>query len=250
MEGIKKYLYAAGFVFVISLIFLTASITINELNRRNYVGLENARSIDISAEEVIYEVPDEAEIVFSVVTQGQDYTEATDENSRQMTSVNEYLKGEGIEEQDLRTENFSVSPRYEQIEENRTTRREIVGYEVENNLRVKVRDLDQIDGLISGAIDVGANRVAGLQFVVSNEDEIKKEARTMAIKEAKREAEKIADDLGVSLGRILDFSESRDFHPPRMYNEVAMEMEDSADVPIEPGETEITSSVNVSFEIR
>ena len=235
---------------MIALIFLTASITINELNRRNYVGLENARSIDISAEEVIYKQPDEAKIVFSVVTEGEDYSEATDENSRQMTSVNEYLKGEGIEEEDLRTENFSVSPRYEQIEEDDRTRREVVGYEVENNLRVKVRDLDQIDGLISGAIDSGANKVAGLQFVVSNEEDVKKEARTMAIKEAKAEAEKIADDLGVSLGRILDFSESRDFYPQRMYDEVAMEVEDSADVPIEPGETEITSSVNVSFEIR
>ena len=251
MEKLKKYLYGAGLIFVITLILLTLSITINQFSQRNYIGLENARSIDVSAEEIIYETPDEAEIVFSVVTQGESYAQATEENNIQMNEVNEYLKGEGIKDDDLRTENFSVSPRYEQIEQDRRTTREIVGYEVENNLRVTAKNLDEIDSLISGAINAGANKVSGLQFVVSNEDALQKEVRSKAIIKAQEEAQKIANDLGVQLGRVLDFSQSQRFYPQRsVMQDMAMEVEEAADTPIEPGETEISSSVNITFEIR
>ncbi len=249
MEKIRKYLYGVGTLFIITLIFLVLTITVNQFNQRGQIGLENVRSIEVSAEEKIYRKPDEAEIVFSVLTQGEGYREATEENSLQMNSVNEYLRDQGVKESDLRTQNFSVQPRYGEIENDRRVTREIVGYEVENNLRVKVRDLKQVDSLIGGAVNAGANKVVGLQFVVSNEDELKKEVRSTAIEAAKEEAQKIADDLGVKLGRVLDFSESRRFYPQRMQG-VAMEMEEAADTPIEPGETEISSSVNITFEIR
>jgi len=248
---IQKYLYGAGVFFLISLILLTFSLTLNELTKRNYLGLEHARSITISGEETTYEKPDEAEIVFSVLTQGEDYREATEENSLQMNAINEYLREEGIEESNLKTQNFSVSPRYREVEEGRRITREVVGYEVENNLKVTVKELDQIDSFISGAINAGANKVDNLDFLVSNEEELRKKVRSKAIAEAKKEAEKIAQDLDVSLGRILDFSESRRFYPQRgVYQDVAMEVEEAADVPVEPGETEISSSVNIKFEIR
>lgn len=251
MEKIKKYLYGTGVVFIIALILLTLSLTINQLNQRSYLGLEHARSIDVSAEETISKTPDEGEIIFSVFTQGEDYREATEKNSLQMNAVNEYLREQGIEESYLKTQNFSVSPRYREVEEGRKITREVVGYEVENNLKVTVKELDQIDDLISGAINAGANKVNNLNFLVSNEEELRKEARSKAINEAKEEAEKIAEDLNVNLGRILDFSESRRLYPQRgAYHDMAMEVEEAADVPVEPGETEISSSVNIKFEIR
>ncbi len=237
---------------MISLILLTLSVTMNQLSRRSHAGLENTRSIQVSAEDVIYEVPDEAEIVFTVVTREESYTEATRENSSRMESVIQHLKEEGLKEEDLKTENFSVSPRYEEVEEGRRVTREVVGYEVENNLRVTVRELSLIDGIIGGAIDAGANKVYGLQFLVSNEEELKKEVRSSAIAKAKSEAEEVARDLGVGLGRVLSFSESQRFYPQRdISREMGMEVaEEAPEVPIEPGETEIVSSVTVTFEIR
>jgi len=237
---------------MISLILLTLSVAMNQLSRRSHAGLENTRSIQVSAEDVIYEVPDEAEIVFTVVTREESYTEATRENNSRMESVIQHLKEEGLKEEDLKTENFSVSPRYEEVEEGRRVTREVVGYEVENNLRVTVRELSLIDGIIGGAINAGANKVYGLQFLVSNEEELKKEVRSSAIAKAKSEAEEVARDLGVGLGRVLSFSESQRFYPQRdISREMGMEVaEEAPEVPIEPGETEIVSSVTVTFEIR
>ncbi|MGM0439360.1 MAG: SIMPL domain-containing protein [Patescibacteria group bacterium] len=249
MEKSKKYLYNVAVIFVVFLTIFVIALTINEFAENKYTGLDDSRSIRVSGEETLYEAPDEAEIIFSVVTQGSDYEQATNRNSERMNEITEYLRDEGVSDSNLRTMNFSVSPRYENIEEENRTRREIIGYEVENNLRVKTEELEKIDSLISGAVDAGANKVSNLSFLVSNEEEIKKEARDKAIENAREEAEAIADSLGVDLGRILDYSESG-YYP--VGRSVEMMESDAADqnVPIEAGENEIRSSVDVTFEIN
>ncbi len=250
MEKIKP-LQAALTIFLISLTVLVVVFTGNELSRRNYLGLNQPRTIEVSGEEVIFEKPDEAEITFSVATQGRNYLDAVEKNSSQMKRVTDHLKNEGIQDENLRTLNFSVSPRYENIEDNGRTRREIVGYEVRNDLRVSVDDLSVIDALIAGTIEAGANQVQGLVFSVSNEEELKKEARDKAIANARKEAQRIASSLGVKLGRVVDFSETRYFYPSRVAMEdMIMEAGESMQVPIEAGENEISSSVRVKFEIR
>lgn len=247
MQQLKKYLYISGVLLTICLIGFVISSTYNEVLESKYSGLSNPRSIDVSAEETLYEKPDEAKITFSVVTQDEDYNAATTKNNERMQKVSNYLKQEGIKEENLKTKNFSVNPRHKTVKEESDSRREIIGYEVENNLLVTVKNLDKIDSLISGAIDEGANKVSGLVFEVSNKEELEKEARGEAIKKAKEEAEKIADDLGVKVVRVLDYSESGENIPFRY--DMAEEMENS-NTPIEPGENEIKSNVTVTFEIR
>ena len=248
MNKQKNLIYNLGAVFIVFLTLLVISITANQFAERDHIGLNEPRSIRVSGEEVAYEAPDRVRLTFSVVTQGEEYGEATERNSQQMEEVRNYFRDEGIPEASMRTLNFNISPQYEDIE-NRSTSREIVGYQVENSLEIQFDDLTGVDELIDGGINSGANRVSGLSFEVSNEEEIKREIRKKAIENAREEAESVADSLGVSLGRVLDFSESRDLYRPR----VAMEMmEDAADgsVPIEPGESEIRSSVEVIFEIN
>ncbi len=251
MDKSKKLIYNLGAVFIVFLTLFVISLTMNEFAKSDYAGLDQPRSIRVSGEETLHEVPDEAEIVFSVVTQGEDYGEATNRNSQQMSEVRDYLKENGLGDEDMKTLNFSVSPRYRETTENRDREREIIGYEVENNLKIKFKNLDEIDSLIAGAIDAGANKVAGLSFSVSNEEELKIDARKKAIENAREEAELIADSLGVSVGRVLDYSESAGFYAPRVSMDLMEEAaDDSQQVPIEPGENEIRSSVEVTFEIN
>ncbi len=234
-------------VFLVLIIVLTAVIIKNQLLVGSHLGLDGARTIRVSGEETITERPDEAEIRFGVIGTGEDYTAATEENSLQMEAVIEYLKTEGIEEEKMRTVNFRVSPVYDQTER---TRGEIVGYEVRNDLQVKFEYLDRVDEIIAGAINSGANNVSGLLFSVSNEEDLKAEAREVAIEKAKEEAKIIADSLGVRLGRIIDFSESRQFQPFRADDRIMMEEAEAGRVPIELGENEIISSVTITFEIK
>jgi uncharacterized protein YggE len=252
MEKIKKDLYGIGIIFIAFLTIFIISLTYGEIQKNSYLGLNQPRSIDISAEEIIYQKPDEAKITFSVLTQAETYDQATEINNQQMERVNSYLKEEGIEEKNLKTQNFSVRPRYEYIEDRYTSQREIVGYEVENNLQVTVINLEKIDALIGGAIEAGANKVSGLVFEVSNREELEDQAKLKAIEKAKENAEEIADSLGVKVGRILAFSESGGYSPIRYnYEEMAADsMGRGGAAPIEEGESEISSSVNITFEIK
>lgn len=249
MNKQKNFLYNLGAVFLIFLTLFVISLTANQFAERDHIGLSQPRSIRVSGQETVYEIPDEAKVVFSVLTQGEDYREATTRNSDQMEEVRNYFRDEGIPEESMRTLNFNVSPRYENLEDRRISR-EIVGYEVENSLEIKFSDLEEVDRLISGAIEAGANRVSSLSFEVSNEEELKMRARRKAIEKAREEAEVIADSLGVSVGRILDYSESRDFYSPRVSMDMAEDAAADGGIPIEPGENEISSSVEVIFEIN
>lgn len=246
---IKKFLYITLIVFIGALTILTIVFIINEFAKSNYSGLNEPRTITVTGEETLYVKPDQAKIIFSVVSQDTDYQSAVEINNDAMQAVIDNLKEMEIDEKDLRTLNFTVSPQYEYVEKTDRSYRELVGYEVNNNLRVLVRNLSFIDQVIANSLETGANEVSGLTFVLSNEEELKSQAREKAIVNAKSEAQKIASALGVNLGRIIDFSETHNYYFDRL--ESAKTMEDSgAQVPIEAGENEISSTVRIQFEIR
>lgn len=251
-QNLKNTLYILGSILILALIIFVSGLARNELIKTNYVGLENAKTISVEGEKVIHETPNEAEIMLSVVSQSSDYSSSVEENNAKMSQIIDYLKKQDIPEEDLQTQGFQVTPRYE---ENETLRHreegEIVGYQAENTLKVTVTNLDELGNIIQGSVSAGANKVKNLSFVVSNKKEIKREARTEAITNAKKEAQSIADSLGVKLGQVMNYSESGGFHPVRMEADVMEEMQaGGASVPVEPGKNEIRSSVNVTFEIK
>ena len=88
-------------------------------------------------------MPDQAELSAGVVTQGPTAADALAANSRAMNAVFDALKKAGIAEKSIQTSNFSVSPQYTPYKPNATEPPRIVGYQVSNNVTVKVDDLDE-----------------------------------------------------------------------------------------------------------
>jgi uncharacterized protein YggE len=76
----------------------------------------------------------------------------------------------------------------------------------------------------------------------------------MAIDEAKEKAKVLSKDLGVSLVRIVNFSENGNI--PMMYGKGMMATDSVASAPVAPspelptGENKITSNVTITYEIR
>ncbi len=77
------------------------------------------------------------------------------------------------------------------------------------------------------------------------------EARSTAIEKAKIEAEKIAEELGVKLSKIIGFNESGS---PVFYRSLSgdemLEMGDASVPDIQFGENRIVSNVNIVYEIE
>jgi uncharacterized protein YggE len=96
--------------------------------------------------------------------------------------------------------------------------------------------------------------VSGLTFTIDDEDKLNADARDKAIADAREKAEVLADQLGVSLVRIVGFSENDGGYTPMyMKREVALMSADAAggaapELPM--GENKIISRVSVTYEIR
>ncbi len=247
----KKALFNA---FLIVLILFVGMLTINELKKSKYIGQETQNTISVSGVGKVYAKPDLALISFSVVAEEKTAAEALTKNSESMNKVIEFLKGSGIEDKDLKTTTFRINPRYEWRDLDArspyppSSERVLVGYEVTQSLQVKIRDISKVGSLIEGATGAGANKVDSLEFTFDNEDEFKKQAREIAIDGAKIKAKELAKQLGVSLGKITNFSESA--VSPIFYDMKEAYGIDLQAPEIETGENLIKSSVIITYEIH
>lgn len=246
------------FIFLMVVTVWFAVATQNKIKEGKYIGqeIETKNTITVSETGEIYAKPDLALTTFSVVTEAKTVNGAMSDNTKNMNAIISVMKDEGIKEEDLKTTNFSISPRYEwqkvetEIYPYPPGKRVLVGYEVRQSLQVKIREMAKIGDIIQGAIDAGANQVGNLQFTIDQKDELKKQARGQAIDKAKLKAKELASQLGVSLVRITHFSESG--VAPRFYGlmrEVAEGI--GGEVPqIETGENLISVTVSITYEIR
>ncbi len=248
-------------VLLLTFIVSTAVDIQNKVKEGKYIGqeIEAKNKITVSATGEVYAKPDLVLTTFSVISEAKTVAEAMSQNTEKMNAVIDFVKSQEVEDKDLKTTSFNIYPRYEWHEKTEISprppqgKRVLVGYEVHQSLQVKIRDMGKIGQIIEGGTSAGANQVGDLQFTIDKQDEIKKQAREQAIEKAKTKAKELASQLGVSLVRIANFSESSVF--PRYYGlEKAEAMDAGAEevpVPqIETGENKIEVTVTITYEIN
>jgi uncharacterized protein YggE len=207
------------------------------------------RTFSVSGEGKEVVVPNIAEIRIGVISEGKDLTELQKENSEKMNKIINFLKEKGIDEKDIQTENYSVSPKYDYSK----SPYRIVGYTISQDLKVKIRDLSKIGEVLSQTVNYGANNVSGPNFTVDDKEVYIEKAREKAIKDAKEKAEKIAKTAGFKLGKIVSIIESSPYEPyPVMLKEMGVGGESLPVVQpqIQSGSQEIKVQVNITFEIK
>jgi uncharacterized protein YggE len=210
-----------------------------------------ARTIVVSSEGKTLAAPDIAELSFSVVSRGKNPEELSEGNNQKMAAVAKFVKGEGIAEADMKTTEYSLSPSYQY--DPTTQRNFITGYTLTQTLTIKVRKLEKVAKVIGGLTPLGVNQIGGVNFTIEDPEKYLSEARKDAFKKAETKAREMAAQAGVSLGRVVNASEYQ-FIPPIPYAAAVEKVGRSAAAPaaptIEPGTTEVTLNVNVTYEIR
>ena len=113
-----------------------------------------------------------------------------------------------IAPEDIVTENLSVSPMYDyqygKLGESQT----VIGYQVENRLRVTVRDVNQVGAVMDAGVAAGANEAFGITFLSSNEADAADQALRAAVAEGQRKAELMAEACGKTLGNLVSVNEN------------------------------------------
>jgi len=219
-------------------------------------------TINVTGKGEVTSKPDIAQFSFGVRGEGADAATAQTKSADIINAVTAYLKENGVEEKDIKTEGYNLNPKYkyeqkpclygsycppgEQIAD---------GFEVYQTITVKVRDTNNAGKLLGEVGSKGATDISGLNFTVDDEDAIRVEARKLAIEDAKAQAKVLADSLDVRIVKMLSYYEDSPSMP--MYNSRAMDMggmavkAEMAPTPSIPtGESKAVSTVTITYEIK
>ena len=194
-------------------------------------------------------IPDMARFSTGVVSDGKTAREALDANSTAVANMITALKGAGIEARDIATSGFSVQPQYAPPKKDSTEPPRVTGYQVQNTVSVRLRDLARLGDLLDKMVTSGANQIGGIAFDIAEPAKLEDKARVAAVEDARHQAELIAQASGVRLVRIVTVTGNGGMRP--MGRAMAAPMLMKADsVPVEAGETEVQASVSVTYEIE
>lgn len=227
-------------------------------------GDRQQNTISISGEGEVFAVPDIATVTFTATANAKTMSGAQKAMNEQVNKAIAVLSDAGIDQKDIKTENYNSYPKYEYKYTDdvvcgaytcppRPTSQSIVGYEASQSVAVKIRKVDDAGSIIDSLGKAGVSTIYGPDFSIDNEEALHAEARKKAIDEARKKARTLARDLGVRLGDITSFSESAG--GSIYYAKDAM-MTANAMAPASPeaslpkGENKITSNVTITWEIR
>ena len=245
MNNNYKYLTWAGTgVMVILALFLLAS-TNKVLNTAT-----TTNTVSFGGEGKVVAKPDIAKVNLSILTESATSKAAQDDNSKKSKAVTDYLKKQALEDKDIKTTGYNIYPQYKYQQYGGNP--EITGYQVIQSMEVKIRDLAKVSDILDGVVSAGANQVNGLSFEIDNPEALKTEARKKAIEDAKKKANELEGQVGIRLGKIVNFSENTGGYSGPIY---LKEADGRGGIggggPTLPaGENEVVVNVSLTYQIR
>ena len=211
---------------------------------------DKGRYITVSGKGEVSAPPDTAWISSGVNTQAKTAADALKENNQRMEQVIEVFLDADIDEKNIQTSGFNVHPVYDYSRDNKPPK--LAGYQVTNNVTVKVTDLEKLGDLLDDVVESGSNQISGIRFGFADDEALLDQARKAAIANAKKKAKLYADAADVDVGDVVSISETGVRMPEPVYHRAEMrqaKMMDSS-VPVMGGEQEISASVTVVYELE
>ena len=205
--------------------------------------------VELSLQEVVQTAPDVAQVGAGVTTRAATAQEAVRQNAQQMDRLIERLRALGIDRRDIQTSNFNLNAQYQYRNDGQAPI--FIGYDVNNQLNVKLRELKRAGEVLDALVAAGANNIYGPNFMLEDDAEAKSQARKAAFDRGLSMARNYARMSGYSDVRLLEVSEAVQTFVPRMRGESAMIVTASADAstPIEPGEVGTAVMLTVKYEM-
>ena len=238
------------------------AISIRDSERYNYLTVINVEgSGEVSVK------PDIAQFSFTVRSKDSDSMAASQQaTEKTMSELTSYLSDEGVDEADIKTTYFDAGPIYDYRPSDKCIdpygycdyEEVLEGYETYQSVSVKVRDVDSASSLIGGVAERGATDVSSLSFTIDDTSAYEEEARGKAIADAQKNAEVLAEQLGVKLGDVSGFyeygSDPYDPYYPEYgaYADSAYGISESRSLSsgLPTGENTVTVDVTLTYQIR
>lgn len=261
------WLSYAGTLFLVVLCIL-AFVIIGFINKQK--NRDTLNTITVSGNAEVFAHPDIARFSFTLQETAKTTAEAQEVISEKVDLILDELAEIGIYEKDIATQSYLMSPKYEwgthlrveQVGIDGTTfypdtgrRQVLVGYDVSQNISLKIRDFDTLPAVLTLLGGTGVHNLYGPNFEVEDTDGLEQEARSMAIQNAQAEARQLAKDLGVRLGDLVSFNEGG-YYPyavrSQAYDGMALAggATEKAAPSLPTGEQTISSQVSLTYQLK
>lgn len=190
--------------------------------------------------------PDLATVSVGVTTKAPTAAQAMAENSAKQARVIEAVKAQGIAPRDLQTQGLNLSPVQDYSRDNQPPK--ISSYQAQNIVSVRVHQVDKLGSVLDALIGAGATDVQGIVFSREDDAGARDEARTEAVKDARRRAEVMAHAAGMDLGPLLSLTESGDQGRPVPMAAMARDYK-AESTPVEAGELTLGARVDAVWAL-
>ncbi len=250
----KKGLKLKSFIVLVCMLALVMGSAV-PVQADTTAGKDDTPVLLVGATGTATVAPDQARISLAVTSIDKNLAAAQNMNNQTTENVISALLQNGIEKKSIKTLNYRVYPQYNYNNEPvNNDPPQITGYRINNEIAVVVNNLDNVGKVLDAAVKAGANNVNYINFEKADISLQENEALTKAVLRARSKAEAIAAAAGMSLGRVIKISESgvNTIFPPEIYmDEKAIAGRGAASqVPISPGDMEVTASIYITYELK
>jgi uncharacterized protein YggE len=237
----RTKIFALSIVFILALGLSSCSVKLNQP--------ATPPTMNVNGSAVVTLAPDIAYISIGVHTENADANLAVSSNATQAQKVVEALKAASVDEKDIRTSNYSITPQQQTDDKGQVTS---ILFVVDNTVYVTLRDLTKIGDTLGAAAQAGANSIYGIQFDVADKNTALAGARKTAVENAHQQADELAQAAGVTLGAVQSINYYNNYPSPVMADGKGggALYSQAASVPVNPGQLTFTVDVNIVYEIH
>lgn len=254
MEQETKQLDLSSKVYklVVAVIVLVAVFYFGQLMYNFQTLPQNyPQEISVSGQGKTYAKPDVAVLVLGVESRGSKVSDIVKDNTNKMNKIIKDVKDLGVDEKDIQTTQYSITPEYNWTER---SGRVFVGYILNQQITAKIRDFEKIGTILDKATADGANAVGDLQFTIDSPEKVQAEARAKAIDQAKEKAKVLAGQSGLKIVKLVNVSEGYQSTPQPLYKNaggMGLVAESASPAPdIQAGQMEVNVTITLTYRVK
>lgn len=212
------------------------------------------RTISVSGTGRINVDPDTADVALGVETTNTSLEAAQTQVTENLTAVTTVLTDAGVAAEDIVTSSYNIYPVPEYDRDGNYEG--VSGYQVSATLTVTIRDITTVGTILDDAVAGGATGVFGVSFYVADPAGPAREARSLAVEDARAKADEYATASGVLITGVYSIVEASAPEPAAREQDFDIAAADAAapseaqPVPISPGQSEIRVDVEIVFVIE
>ncbi len=164
---------------------------------------DTGRSVHVTGAAIVNVTPDRALIKLGVQSNAPTPDGVQAMNTRAIREVIDAVRGLGVDDKDIKTDNYIVYPVYYDYNSLR-----IKGYRIDNVVAITLRDVSRASDVVAAAFNAGANEVVDVQFYTSELRRYRDQARELAMTAAAEKAQALAKAGGSEAGCVMQIGEN------------------------------------------